>query len=82
MPSVKAIYKNGKVILKEKVDTKEPVEVRIMFPSKRRRTIRRKKQLNLDSFSFKKSQELLRNLKSSLSDEVIKERKIELWNYI
>ncbi len=78
MPSVKAIYKNGKVILKEKVDTKEPVEVRIMFPSKRRGTIGRKKQLNLDSFSFKKSQELLRNLKSSLSDEVIKEREIEL----
>lgn len=78
MASVKAIYKNGKIILKKKINTKEPIEVTVTFPSRIRKNKRQKGQLDLEAFAFKKSQKLLRNLKSSLSEEIIKERRIAL----
>ena len=35
----------------------------------------RRQQVNLDQFSFKKSRELLKHYKGSLSDEIIAERR-------
>ncbi len=76
MLAVKGIYKDGNIILNEKVDTDKPVEVIITFldeiesPSE--------KKLDISNFSFNKSRELLKNLKSSLSQEIIEERRSEI----
>lgn len=70
MPKVKGIYKDGKIQLQEEIPEKGPIEVTITYE----RDNGKEQRINLSNFSFKQSQKLLRNLKGSLSDEIIEER--------
>jgi hypothetical protein len=71
MLAVKGIYQNGQLILEEPVHFLEPVAVIVTFleeqplPSK----------IDLAHFSFSQSRELLKEVKSSLSDALIEERR-------
>jgi hypothetical protein len=77
MLAVTGIYQNGHIILDERVETTKPIKVVITFlediasqppPSK----------IDIRKFSFQKSKELLKDLKGSLSDAIIEERRAEL----
>lgn len=77
MLTVTGVYKNGQIILDEQIETKEPVKVIITFleevlPASP------KSKVDFSRFSFKKSKAELRNLKSSLSDAIIEERRAAL----
>ncbi len=73
MLAVKGTFKNGKVFIKEKIKTKEPVDVIVTFlkdvtpPSVGK--------VDMAKFSFKKAKKLLSSYKGSLSDAVIEERR-------
>jgi hypothetical protein len=73
MLSVRGIYEKGEITLTEKIPTERKVEVIVTFLENTEEE--RRQQLNLDQFSFKKSRELLKHYKGSLSDEIIAERR-------
>ncbi|MBF0239188.1 MAG: hypothetical protein HQM12_15925 [SAR324 cluster bacterium] len=76
MLAVKGTYQDGKVTLQEVILTVKPVAVIVTFleevsaPSE--------KKLNLEKFSFRKSQKLLEDYHGSLSDAVVEERRSAL----
>lgn len=76
MVAVAGVYQNGQIKLDKDYPSKNPVKVIVTFleelPSETERV------LSLSDFSWLKSQENLKDLKSSLSDEVIRERRREL----
>lgn len=73
MLSVKGIFKDGKVIIQEYVKTENEVNVIVTFLEDVKANVVRK--LDIEKFSFKKSREMLRNYKGSLSDAIIEERR-------
>lgn len=76
MLAVRGIFYNGKLKLSEKVNFSKPLKVIVTFLEEIQED--KGEYIDLNKFSFLKSQEVLKNLKSSLSDTVIEERKLEL----
>lgn len=73
MLSVKGVYENGEVKLKEKIPTPGEVPVIVTFLEEIEEE--KPQELDLDQFSFKRSKKLLKDYKGSLSDAVIEERR-------
>lgn len=73
MLAVKGTYKNGRVVLKEKIKTEKPVDVIVTFLEAV--TTPAAGKLDIGKFSFKKAKKLLAGYKGSLSDAIIKERR-------
>lgn len=73
MLTVKGIYKDGKVFIREDVKTDKPVDVIVTFLEDIK--VRGVKKLDINKFSFKKAKKLLSNYKGSLSDAIIEERR-------
>lgn len=73
MLAVKGTYKNGKVFIKEKIRTEEPVDVIVTFLEDTKLPAAGK--LDISKFSFKKARKLLAGYKGSLSDAIIEERR-------
>ncbi|MFN8429765.1 MAG: hypothetical protein U0V04_07290 [Spirosomataceae bacterium] len=73
MVAVSGTYNNGEIKLDKEVASEKPLRVVVTFlddfetPGQQ--------FIKTSKFNFKKSQELLSSLKSSLSDELIKERR-------
>ena len=76
MLAIRGVFDNGIIKLNEKVNYSKPLKVIVTFLEEIRED--KNESIDLNKFSFFKSQEVLKNLKSSLSDAVIEERKIEL----
>ena len=75
MMTAKGIYHNGIVTLKEPLAIPEPSEVIVSFPDKAKEKTRNK--FDPHSASLKAARVLLSNLKTSLSDENIEERRLQ-----
>jgi hypothetical protein len=73
MLSVKGVYENGEVKLKEKVPIHRKIPVIITFIEDVEED--EVQGLNLRDFSFNRSREILKDYKGSLSDAVIEERR-------
>lgn len=71
MLAVKGIYQNGQLILEEPVPFIEPIAVIVTFLEEKPLP----KKIELAHFSFNQSRELLKEIKSSLSDALIEERR-------
>lgn len=71
MKKLTGTYFNGQLILDQPFDTEKPVRVSITLEDS-------KKDIKLSDFSFAETQKLLKDCKSSFSDEVIAERRKEL----
>ena len=72
MLAVKGIYQNGQLILEESVPFIEPVAVIVTFLEEQPLP---PPTIDLAHFSFSQSRELLKEVKSSLSDTLIAERR-------
>jgi hypothetical protein len=73
MLAVKGVYENGEIKLKEKVSISGEIPVIITFLEDIEKQEIQKPDIN--KFSFKRSKELLKDYKGSLSDAVIEERR-------
>ncbi len=73
MLAVKGIYKDGMVIIQEKIKTEKPVNVIVTFLEEVKAPVEEK--LDLSKFSFKKAKKLLESYKGSLSEAIIEERR-------
>lgn len=73
MLAVQGVYKNGKILLKEKIKTDKPINVIVTFMEDVELPVPGKPDLK--KFSFNRSKELLKNYKGSLSNAVIEERR-------
>ena len=69
MGTLTGIYYKGRLKLDKPLRTNRPLKVTINFEEEE------KIVLNLSDFTFSKMQELLKDCKSSFSDEVIEERR-------
>lgn len=76
MLTVRGIYDNGKVFLKEKVPIDKSTDVLITFLGEPE--IRESSKLDTKQFSFDKARKLLKEYKGSLSEAVIQERRQEI----
>ncbi|HHE38919.1 MAG TPA: hypothetical protein ENL20_10160 [Candidatus Cloacimonetes bacterium] len=76
MLAVRGIYKNGKLILNEKIRLPKFMKVIVTFLD----DIQEKNNniIDINQFSFVQAQKILEDYKGSLSDSVINERKSEL----
>ena len=75
MISVKGVYVNGEVKLKEKIPASGEIPVTVTFLEDVGNEHDETKKLDLSTFSFNQSRELLKDYKGSLSDAVIDERR-------
>jgi len=73
MLAVKGVYKDGKVIFREKIKTVKPVNVIITFLEEVKAPVEEK--LDMSKFSFKKARKLLESYEGSLSEAIIEERR-------
>jgi len=73
MLAVKGIYKDGIVIIREKIKPEKPVNVIITFLDEVKAPVEEK--LDINKFSFKKARKLLEKYEGSLSDAIIEERR-------
>ena len=73
MLAVKATYKDGMVIIREKIQTTKPVNVIVTFLEEVNAPVEEK--LDLNKFSFKKSRKLLASCDESFSDTIIEARR-------
>ena len=73
MLSVKGTYENGRLVFDENINIKKPVKVIVTFleeiPSPSM------SKIDFNKFSFKKSQEILKDYKENISCTVIEERR-------
>jgi len=69
-------YYQGKVHLKKTIPTDRPVKVTVVFEEEVNQS--EPKRLKFSDFSFAKTREILKNVKGSLSDTVIEERRESL----
>lgn len=69
MRTLTGIYYKGRLKLDKPINSKKPLKVTISFEDED------KSSLSLSDFSFTETQELLKNCKTSFSDEVIEERR-------
>jgi len=77
MLEIKGTYQNGRIHLDSNPEIDLPVKVIVTFPEIEVATSAEtnEKMLNWSDFSFDRSRKVLKNLKSSLSEEVISERR-------
>lgn len=73
MLSVKGIYSNGEIKLREKVSISKQTLVIVTFLEENEKD--EPEKLNLNGFSFNRSREILKDFKGSLGDTVIEERR-------
>lgn len=73
MLAVLGTYENGTIRMDQNVVINSPVRVVVTFLEES--AIVPVKAVSLNDFSFAKSRELLKHVKTSLSDEVIRERR-------
>ncbi|MGE5341498.1 MAG: hypothetical protein ACM3SY_08445 [Candidatus Omnitrophota bacterium] len=73
MLSIKGVYENGQVKLKEKVSICKQIPVIVTFLEETENIEPQK--LDLNSFSFNRSREISKDYKGSLSDAVIEVRR-------
>jgi hypothetical protein len=73
MLAVKGIYQNGRLILDEEVTTIKPLNVIVTFLDDIPTEV--KDKVDINSFHFLSARNICKSLKSSLSDEIIKERR-------
>jgi len=73
MLSVKGVYENGEIKLKEKIPISGEIPVIVTFLEDIEKEEPQK--LDLNKFYFNRSKELLKDFKGSLSDAVIEERR-------
>lgn len=73
MLSIRGVYENGEIKIKEKVSiTREtPVIITFLEDMPEKET----KKLDISEFSFNRSRDILKDYKGSLSDAVIEERR-------
>jgi hypothetical protein len=76
MIQVSGTYNNGNITLDKAIAVDKPVKVIVSFAEEDIDPERTR--LKLSDFSFLKSRELLKNVKGSLSDAVIEERRSAL----
>ena len=75
MVQLSGTYENGHITLDKEISTDKPVKVLVTFMDE---IIEKKERLSFNDFSFAESQELLKDVKGSISDAVIEERRSEL----
>ncbi len=68
--TISGTYFNGKITLDSLPDISKPVKVKVVFEENDNPT-----RLKLSDFSFAKSQELLKDVKGSFADELVRERR-------
>ncbi|MFD2569911.1 hypothetical protein ACFSUS_04650 [Spirosoma soli] len=73
--SVEGVYQDGQIRLNDKVPFEKETKVIVTFLEDQSIDKPAKKRLTLDDFSFRKSQEALKDYKGSFSDAVIEERR-------
>lgn len=80
MIAVRGTYKNGKIKLDKEVKVSKTVKVIVTFLEDEGFDVVSglSTQLNMDNFSFKKARVKTRGIKSSLSDEIIQERRLHI----
>ena len=80
MIAVRGTYKNGKIKLDEEIEINKTVNVIVTFLEEEKFDVASgfSTQLNMDNFSFKKARVKTKGLKSSLSDEIIQERRLHI----
>ncbi|MGB0880828.1 MAG: hypothetical protein ACPGTO_09705 [Polaribacter sp.] len=78
MIAVRGTYKNGKIKLDKEVKVSKTVKVIVTFLEDEKFDVGLSTQLNMDNFSFKKARVKTKGLKSSLSDEIIQERRLHI----
>lgn len=81
MLAVKGIYQKGHLVLTEKVPFTEPVTVIVTFMEEPKKPTPKKidlAQIDLAQFSFAQSREMLKEVKGSLSDALVGERRSAL----
>ena len=76
MVTVVGTYQNGQVKFDKDYLSDHPVKVIVTFLEKVH--IQSEKGISLSDFSFLESQENLKNLKGSLSNTVVEERRLEV----
>ena len=76
MVQLSGIYNNGNITLDRKVSVKRAVKVIVTFMDED--VTVEKERATSNDFSFSKGREVLKDLKSSLSEAVIEERRSEL----
>ncbi len=72
MTTITGTYYKGQLKLEKPLKTSKPVKVTVTFEEEP------KARLMISDFSFLETQDLLKDCKSSFSDEVIEERRNEL----
>ncbi|MBM4167449.1 MAG: hypothetical protein FJ218_11110 [Ignavibacteria bacterium] len=77
MIAVNGTYYNGQLQIEEEVKTLKPVKVVVTFLDdvEKIKHSPKRKRLQLSDFSFAESRELLKDMKGSLSEAVIEERR-------
>lgn len=77
MLEIKGTYQNGRIHLDSNPGVDRPSKVVVSFPEidVEAPAEPKEKALRWSNFSFDKSRQLLKNLKGSLSDEVVSERR-------
>jgi len=76
MIKVSGTYNKGSVTLDIPLTVDKPVKVMVMFDEKDIDVI--EKRLSISDFSFLKSRELLKDVKGTISDAVIDDRRSQL----
>lgn len=79
MVAVIGTYQNGYVKLDKEYSSNNPVKVIVTFLEDVQS--QSEKGFSLSDFSFSKSQKNLENYKGSFSEEVVDERRTELWKF-
>lgn len=74
MKTISGTYFNGELKLDKPLKTKKPVRVKLVFEQ----DIPEKDVLKISDFSFLEMQEMLKDCKSSLSEELVNERRMDL----
>jgi len=76
MLAISGTYENGKLILNEKIKNSKPINVIVTFLDDVQ--IIQDDNISIKEFSFLESQNILKELKGSISDEVLTDRKLEI----
>lgn len=73
--TVEGVYQDGQIRLDDAVSVQNDTKVIVTFLNEKRAAQPAPKRLTLDDFSFRESQEALKDDKGSFSDAVIDERR-------
>jgi hypothetical protein len=73
MLAMKGIYQDGRLILEEEIIATKPLKVIVTFLDEM--PAPEDSKIDLDKFHFKKARTIAKDFTSSLSDEIIKERR-------